>query len=75
MKIMEDEKKYTHPEQAMLALKMAIEEEMPKLKEGQKLKAEIKETEEGIKIHVYPVAKDEQDGSTYWSKDEKSDND
>lgn len=62
--MMEDEKKYTHPEQAMLALKMAIEEEMPKLKEGQKLKAEIKETEEGIKIHVYPVA-----------KDEKSDND
>ena len=36
--MMEDEKKYTHPEQAMLALKMAIEEEMPKLKEGQKLK-------------------------------------
>tara|TARA_R100001244_G_C5143458_1_gene128327 strand:- start:384 stop:557 length:174 start_codon:yes stop_codon:yes gene_type:complete len=46
-------------EQVMKALRKAIEIETPKLKEGQKLKSEISFVDEGVKVHVYPVGKEE----------------
>ena len=39
------------------AIRMAIEEETPKLKKGQTLKVDIKTVDEGFKVHVYPVDK------------------
>lgn len=39
------------------AIRMAIEEETPKLKKGQTLKVDIKTVDEGVKVHVYPVDK------------------
>tara|TARA_R110002126_G_scaffold206337_1_gene353532 strand:- start:191 stop:364 length:174 start_codon:yes stop_codon:yes gene_type:complete len=45
--------------EVMEALRKAIDIETPKLKEGQKLKSEISFVDEGIKVHVYPVAIEE----------------
>tara|TARA_R100001244_G_scaffold39652_2_gene35594 strand:+ start:1724 stop:1894 length:171 start_codon:yes stop_codon:yes gene_type:complete len=44
--------------QVMLAMKMAIEEETPKLKKNEKLKVKVSVTEEGVEIHAYPIPKD-----------------
>ena len=45
--------------QVMLAMKMAIEEQTPKLKKNEKLKVKVSVTEEGVEIHAYPIPKKE----------------
>ena len=42
----------------MKMIKMAIEEETPKLKKNEKLKVKVSTTEEGVEIHAYPIPKD-----------------
>ena len=42
----------------MKMMKMAIEEETPKLKKNEKLKVKVSTTEEGVEIHAYPIPKD-----------------
>ena len=54
-KIME----YSIQERVNMAIKLAIEEEQPKLKEGQTLKVEVLQTDEGMQVNVYPVDKEE----------------
>tara|TARA_R110000796_G_scaffold216307_1_gene332358 strand:- start:44 stop:217 length:174 start_codon:yes stop_codon:yes gene_type:complete len=43
----------------MKMMKMAIEEQTPKLKEGEKIKVKVSTTEEGVEVHAYPVPKEE----------------
>ena len=42
----------------MKMMKMAIEEQTPKLKEGEKIKVKVSTTEEGVEVHAYPVPKE-----------------
>mgnify|MGYP003657860683 FL=1 len=51
--------KYSIEERVNMAIKLAIEEEQPKLKEGQTLKVEVLQTDEGMQVNVYPVDKEE----------------
>jgi len=51
--------KYSIQERVNMAIKLAIEEEQPKLKEGQTLKVEVLQTDEGMQVNVYPVDKEE----------------
>ena len=47
--------KYSIEERVNMAIKLAIAEEEPKLKEGQTLKVEVLQTDEGMQVNVYPV--------------------
>ena len=51
--------KYSIVERVNMAIKLAIAEEEPKLKEGQTLKVEVLQTDEGMQVNVYPVDKEE----------------
>lgn len=51
--------KYSIEERVNMAIKLAIAEEEPKLKEGQTLKVEVLQTDEGMQVNVYPVDKEE----------------
>lgn len=51
--------KYSIQERVNMAIKLAIAEEEPKLKEGQTLKVEVLQTDEGMQVNVYPVDKEE----------------
>tara|TARA_R110002051_G_scaffold249729_4_gene309154 strand:+ start:313 stop:519 length:207 start_codon:yes stop_codon:yes gene_type:complete len=53
--------KYSIQERVNMAIKLAIEEEQPKLKEGQTLKVEVLQTDEGMQVNVYPVDKEEKE--------------
>jgi|TARA_R100000773_G_C4188503_1_gene95312 hypothetical protein len=44
-------------ERINMAIKLAIAEEEPKLKEGQTLRVEVTREAEGMRVHAYPVDK------------------
>ena len=49
--------KYSIEERVNMAIKLAIAEEEPKLKEGQTLRVEVTREAEGMRVHAYPVDK------------------
>ena len=51
----------TIEERINMAIKLAIAEEEPKLKEGQTLRVEVTREAEGMRVHAYPVDNKESD--------------
>jgi hypothetical protein len=48
---------YSIEERINMAIKLAIAEEEPKLKEGHTLRVEVTREAEGMRVHAYPVDK------------------